>query len=163
MGYFFNFDKMEYLNSPRDGECIFCSIVSGTNPSVDLSIHRESQFLVSVNLYPYNPGHLMIIPSRHVTDIRQLTEEESIRLISLERQLLHRLDEIYRPSGFNVGYNIGRDAGGSIEHLHLHLIPRYRGEIGITDILAGSRMLVEPPDVTRDRVAESISANPLID
>ena len=79
----------------------------------------------------------------------------------LEKKFIQVLDDIYHPQGFNLGYNMGRDAGGSIDHLHLHIIPRYRGEVGVVDIVAGQRMLVEPPDKTALRIAEYLRENPL--
>lgn len=160
MGYFYNFDKLKYLKEKKPDRCILCLIAEGSDQITDLTLYQDDQFLVSVNLYPYNPGHLMIFPRRHLTDIREFSVEESSRLAALEKFFIQALDDVYHPHGFNIGYNMGRDAGGSIEHLHLHLIPRYRGEVGIADIVAGKRMLVEPPDRTMERVSEYLKTHP---
>ena len=160
MEYFYNFDKLKYLKQKESNQCALCLIAEGSDEIIDLTVYRDELFLVSVNLYPYNPGHLMIFPHRHLGDIRGLSVEESSRLAALEKHFIQILDEVYRPQGFNLGYNMGRDAGGSIEHLHFHLIPRYRGEVGIADIIAGKRMLVEPPNRTRDRVSEQLREHP---
>ena len=160
MEYFYNFDKIEYLKKRDPSRCALCLIAEGSSETIDLTVYRDDLFLVTVNLYPYNPGHLMIFPRRHLGDSRRLNDGESFRLLSLEKYFIQVLDDIYHPQGFNLGYNMGRDAGGSIEHLHLHLIPRYRGEVGVTDIIAGKRMLVESPNRTRDRISEYLKDHP---
>ena len=160
MGYFYNFEKLKYLKEKRSEGCILCLIDQGSDAVIDLTLHKDELFIVSVNLYPYNPGHLLIFPRRHITDIRDLTVEESAALAVLEKKFLQILDEIYHPQGFNLGYNMGRDAGGSIDHLHLHIIPRYRGEVGVVDIVAGQRMLVEAPDRTARRIGDYLRENP---
>ncbi len=112
---------------------------------------------ISVNLYPFNPGHLMVFPTEHKTDIRQLSNAEFHELDHLQRLTLDILDELYQPHGYNVGYNLGSAGGASIDHLHLHIVPRYHNEPGIIDVLSGSRVLVEDPLITRDRVRAAFS------
>jgi ATP adenylyltransferase len=127
---------------------------------VDLSIWRDELFIASVNLYPYNPGHLLLYPSRHVEDIRELTGEEETRLNALQRWLLGILDRAFSPHAYNIGYNMGAAAGASIGHLHLHIIPRYPRETGIADLIAGRRVLVEDPRETARRLREHVSQKP---
>ena len=115
-------------------------MIRDKHPAVaDLSVHRDRLFIVTVNLYPYNPGHLLIFPTRHTEDIRNYTPEEEQRLNALTRYFLDIVDMVHRPAGYNVGYNMGHSAGASIDHLHLHLIPRYPHETGIADLIAGKR------------------------
>jgi ATP adenylyltransferase len=102
----------------------------------------------------------MVAPTRHVTDIRELEQEEHAQLMQLERQCLDLLEAEYAPAGFNVGYNMGRPAGASIQHLHLHIIPRYPYETGIADLIAGKRVLVENPVRTAERLRERLHQNP---
>jgi ATP adenylyltransferase len=147
-GYFFSFDKLAYVRGSRPQGCILCLIRDRSPEIEDLSIWRDELFIVSVNLYPYNPGHLLVHPVRHVEDVREYTAEECERLDRLQRALLDMLDRTYSPSGYNIGYNMGRAAGASIGHLHLHLIPRYPHETGIADLIAGRRVLVEDPRQT---------------
>ncbi|MFP4551478.1 MAG: HIT family protein [Spirochaetales bacterium] len=123
---------------------------------VDLTVLSDELFLVSINLYPYNPGHLMIFPRRHLEDVRAYTEQEERRMNELTRTFLSVLEKTHQPSGFNIGYNMGAVAGASIDHLHLHVIPRYPREIGIADLVAGNRVLIEDPRITRDRIREEL-------
>ncbi|MFW5683346.1 MAG: HIT family protein, partial [Spirochaetota bacterium] len=125
---------------------------------VNRTVFRDELVIVSVNLYPYNPGHLMLFPNRRVEDIRELTEEEASRADALTKRFLNVLERTHRPSGFNIGYNMGAAAGASIDHLHLHLIPRYPREIGIADLVAGKRVLIEDPRVTQQRIIEADTA-----
>jgi len=159
-GYFFSFDKLAYVRGARPpGGCILC-LVRARSPEVeDLSIWRDELFIASVNLYPYNPGHLLVHPVRHIEDVREYTAEECARLDRLQRALLALLDRAFAPCGYNIGYNMGRAAGASIGHLHLHLIPRYPHETGIADLIAGRRVLVEDPRRTTERLRE-LAAQP---
>ncbi|MBN2553184.1 MAG: HIT domain-containing protein [Spirochaetales bacterium] len=158
--YFLNFEKYAYVKGPKADGCILCLIRDQDSSVVDLSVYCGKLFVVTVNLYPYNPGHLLIFPKRHLKDVRQYTLEEENRLNELTRYFLDILDEVHRPSGYNIGYNMGRTAGASIEHLHLHVIPRYPNETGIADLLAGKRVLVEEPRETARRIREAIDQEP---
>jgi ATP adenylyltransferase len=158
--YFFNFQKYAYIKEPKPDGCIFC-LIRDRHPSVtDLSVHRDNLFIVTVNLYPYNPGHLLIFPTRHTEDIRNYTPEEEQRLNELTRYFLDIADMVHQPVGYNIGYNMGHSAGASIDHLHLHLIPRYPHETGIADLIAGKRVLVEEPRETARRIRETVEQNP---
>lgn len=124
---------------------------------MDLTVYSGDHFCVSVNLYPYNPGHLMIYPKRHLTDVREYTATEVVELHELQKLCLTALDNLQKPQAYNVGYNMGASAGGSIDHLHLHIIPRYAREVGIADLLAGKRVLIESPFETQKRVIKEIN------
>ncbi|MCK4516696.1 MAG: HIT domain-containing protein [Spirochaetaceae bacterium] len=156
MSYFFNFDKMKYVRGPRPSGCILCLIRDKSSEVIDLTVYSDELFTVSVNLYPYNPGHVMIFPNRHLVDVRQLTTAEDQRLSELTRRFLNVLESTHSPAGFNIGYNMGSSAGASIDHLHLHVIPRYPKEIGIADLIAGKRVLIEDPRVTQSRLIAGV-------
>lgn len=145
MEYFFNFDKLAYLKGQKPSGCILCLVASGSETVDRLVVHETEAFLVSLNLYPYNPGHLILFPRRHVLDIRELDESERSSLDSIARMSLDVLDTCFCPAGYNLGYNMGVVAGASIDHLHLHIIPRYHREIGIAELIAGKRVLVQDP------------------
>ena len=159
-GYFFNFEKMSYVRGRHPPGCILCLARDKSPDVVDLSIWGDEFFIVSVNLYPYNPGHLLLYPRRHVEDVRELTTEEEARLTAVQRWLLGILDRACSPHGYNIGYNMGGAAGASIGHLHMHIIPRYPRETGIADLIAGRRVLVEDPRETARRLAEQVSQEP---
>ncbi len=148
MEYLFNFNKLAYLKGKRPQGCILCLIRDDDQEVEKLVVHRTQGFIVSLNLYPYNPGHLLVFPKRHVTDLRQLTDEEQNEMDNLVKRCLDVLDRYGNPSAYNIGYNMGLAAGASIEHLHLHIIPRYPREIGIAELIGGSRVLVEDPKDT---------------
>jgi len=158
--YFFNFEKLKYLQEEKPEGCIICLVAEKSDQVVDLTVWENADFLVMVNLYPYNPGHLLLAPRRHITDIRELSAEEERQYWLLQRSFLDLLDELYRPRGYNIGFNMGLVAGASIEHLHLHLIPRYPREIGIADLIAQKRVLVESPFRTTERIKEYLRRNP---
>lgn len=152
MEYFFNFEKMAYVMGLKTTGCVLCGIAHREEHTVDLTVYEDDNFIVVVNLYPYNPGHLMIFPRRHVEDLRQLTQEEGVHCMELTNRFLNVLDALYHPSAYNIGYNMGMNAGASIAHLHLHIIPRYPRELGIADLIAGRRVLVESPLQTVERI-----------
>ena len=156
MEYFFNFEKIAYLKGERPEGCILCLVNEDSDAVENLTVYRSRFFSVSVNLYPYNPGHVMIFPRRHVEDIRELSIAEETEFLRVQRGILEVLDRTHSPSGYNIGYNMGLVAGASISHLHLHVIPRYPRELGIADLIAGRRVLVEDPKVTAERIRESI-------
>ncbi len=159
-GYFFNFDKMAYVKGRQPPGCILCLTRDQHSDVADLSIWRDDLFIASVNLYPYNPGHLLLYPLRHVEDVRELTAGEEQRLLLLQRWLLGILDKACAPHAYNIGYNMGAAAGASISHLHLHIIPRYPRETGIADLIAGRRVLVEDPRETTRRLRELVAQEP---
>lgn len=160
MEYFFNFDKIAYLQGKKPEGCILCLINSNSPEVVNLSVFANHLFTVSVNLYPYNPGHLLVFPRRHVEDIRELTSEEERDLGHVVKAMLTVVDETHHPGGYNIGYNMGLVAGASISHLHLHIIPRYPREIGMADLVAGKRVLVEAPTETATRIRRFLEDHP---
>ena len=160
MHYFYNFDKLAYVKGEKPEGCILCLLANKSPQVIDLSVYEDDVFIVSVNLYPYNPGHLIVFPKRHINDIRNYNEREKSRLEKLTNLFLDFLDEIQNPTGYNIGYNMGLVAGASIEHLHLHIIPRYPNEAGITDIIANTRVLLESPTRTAEKLREKVAQDP---
>ena len=105
--YFFNFEKYAYVKGSKPKGCILCLVRDEDERVVNLTVYRDELFLVSVNLYPYNPGHLLLFPVRHVRDVRELSPAEELHLIRLQRYFLGLLDTLHRPAGYNIGYNMG--------------------------------------------------------
>ncbi len=151
----FSVNKMEYFKGKRPGvECILCEIVKETGKVKELTVFRGKYAVVSVNKYPYNSGHLLIFPVRHITDYRELSIEEEKEISYLLKKSLDILDKLYRPSGYNFGYNMGEFSGASIAHIHMHVIPRYINELGFIDIVGGAKIIVEDPVLTMKRLRE---------
>jgi len=120
-------------------------IRDGSDLVENLTVFENEFFNVSLNLYPYNPGHVILFPLRHVEDLRDLTEAEQRDFTKILGITLDVIEQEYSPTGINYGCNMGLDAGASIAHLHFHVIPRYPRETGIADLIAGQRVLVENP------------------
>lgn len=161
-------NKMPYAKGKNrpNVECILCAIVDKDDKVERLEVHRTKLFTISLNLYPYSPGHLMIFPNRHIVDVRELNSEEVLELHSLQCLSFEVLTHAYQPRGFNVGYNMGESSGASIPHLHLHVVPRYPRELGFMDVIGGSRIIIEDPNVTQVRLLEifqELSTAPKID
>lgn len=160
MEYFYSFDKISYLKTQNGHGCVLCMIRDKFDDVIDLTIYEDELFIVSLNLYPYNPGHLLIFPRRHILDVREFTEEEDRRQSKITRLLLDVLDRTYSPFGYNIGYNLGRPAGASIDHIHQHIIPRYPGELGVAELLSGKKVLVENPLESAKRLKDQIAQRP---
>ena len=124
-----------------DGACIFCEL-RGRNE--DLVVGRGRLCSVILNLYPYNNGHLMVVPNRHVAALALTTADERSELMALARRAEIALGEAYRPHGINLGMNLGRPAGaGVLDHLHIHLVPRWNGDTNFMTVVGRTRVLPE--------------------
>lgn len=137
--------KLKYAKGNRpEVECIFCA-VRDDDPQVQAwKVYQERDLFISLNLYPYNSGHLMVIPTRHVEKFSDLTEVERNRIFHVVIQCQSLLKELFTPAGFNVGWNQGRAAGASIQHIHIHIVPRYKTELGYIDIIGKTKIIIEP-------------------
>jgi ATP adenylyltransferase len=149
-------DYARGTNRP-DVECILCSIVEESDEVTRLEIYRSRLFVIALNLYPYTPGHLMIFPKRHIIDPRMLNGEETLELHRMQSLSLDVLEDVYEPQGFNIGYNIGDAGGASIKHLHLHVVPRYRRELGFMDIINETKIVIEDPNVSLSRMQDAFA------
>lgn len=146
-------EKLDYAMGKRPPvECILCAVAAGDPKVENLVVYRHGDFFVTLNLYPYNPGHVMVAPSGHVEDLREFSDGAVLEMHRLQLLCLSVLDDLYRPAGYNMGYNMGRASGASITHLHLQIVPRYSVELGFFDILSDSRVIVEEPPVSRERM-----------
>ncbi|WP_240675193.1 HIT family protein [Cellulomonas endophytica] len=152
--------RMAYIggeNKPPDagaGEgCPFCRVPAGDDAE-GLVVARGRSAYVVLNLYPYNTGHLLVCPHRHVADYTDLTEEETHEVAALTRTAMRVLRAVARPAGFNLGMNQGEVAGAGIAaHLHQHVVPRWLGDANFLPIVGRSRALPELLADTRERLA----------
>ena len=123
-------------------ECIFCDAPAGRQ--ADLVLFRGQHCFVILNLYPYNNGHLMVVPNRHLCALEALTADEQAEMMTLARVSEMALNEAYRPQGINVGINLGKAAGAGIEnHLHMHFVPRWSGDTNFMTAVGETRVLPE--------------------
>jgi ATP adenylyltransferase len=146
--------------TPASG-CLYCAIRDSDPRFSRLELFRTSLMLVSFYLYPYNPGHLTISPSRHLTDIRDLSLDEVLELFKLQVRAMTVLETLYAPRGFNIGFNQDRRLDGENRHVNCQVIPRYKNEIGMVELTSrGSRCLVEDPLETLEKLRAAFSGNP---
>ncbi len=130
--------------------CVFCQEAAGELGDSSLVVHRGERVVVLLNKFPYSSGHLMVAPVRHVPGLGDLDLEEAAEIHALTVQGIAALSAIYAPDGFNVGWNLGAVAGGSISaHLHQHVVPRWAGDTNFMPVLADVKVLPEHLESTR--------------
>jgi ATP adenylyltransferase len=153
--------RIEYVTGPKDGECIFCVAASESDddrPPASRPLDRGSRCFTLLNTFPYAPGHVMVAPYRHVSDLEELDEEEQIDVMRLTRRSIVALRAAMSPVGFNVGFNLGKVAGAGIaDHLHLHVVPRWEGDTNFMPLLADTHVIPQALDATREVLAHALA------
>ena len=145
--------RLEYILSKRGSECIFCEKSGEDRDKDNLILYRSTHNLVMLNLYPYNNGHLMVVPYSHLFSITDLSDEETLDLMRVTQLSVNSLKEAFMPEGYNIGINIGKVAGAGIEeHLHLHIIPRWAGDTYFMAVLDEVRVIPEHVMSTYERL-----------
>lgn len=128
---------------PKDAGCPFCNAPKRSDEE-SLIVHRGQTCFVMINLYPYNPGHLLVNPYRHVADLADLTDEELVEVQTLTRTAIEVVRHVAHPEAFNVGLNLGQVAGGSLAaHLHQHVVPRWAGDGNFMPIIAQTKAITQ--------------------
>jgi ATP adenylyltransferase len=148
--------RLEYIEQ-ADAEqgCIFCRALEGDDEE-GFIVHRGREAFVLLNRYPYASGHLMVAPSRHVGEFSELGDGEALEVHRLADQGMGTLAQVYGPQGFNLGWNLGRIAGaGVVDHVHMHVVPRWAGDTNFMPVLADVKVLPEHLMETRRRLAET--------
>jgi ATP adenylyltransferase len=131
--------------------CIFCNIDEPGRGELILVRGRVSHVLL--NLYPYNNGHVMVVPNRHVATLEATEPEERDELMRFTRHAEIALTEAYKPQGLNIGINLGRPAGaGVVDHLHVHVVPRWNGDTNFMTVVGEVRVLAEDLGATKKRL-----------
>ena len=148
--------RMAYVSTAADdGGCPFCAIPQHPEDE-SLVVARGRETYAVLNLHPYNPGHLMVLPYRHVADLADLTDSEAGELTAMTQQALRAIRAVSSPEAFNVGLNLGRPAGGSLsEHLHQHVVPRWTGDANFITVVGGTKMLPQLLADTRALLADA--------
>ena len=137
--------------------CVFCAEAAGDlEGDESLLVHRDETALVILNKYPYSSGHLLVAPIRHVEELAELTDDEALAIHRLGVAGIDALGAVYGPDGFNLGWNLGRPAGaGIVDHVHLHVVPRWSGDTNFMPVLADVKVLPEHLLATRERLREA--------
>ncbi len=134
--------RMEYILSDKSGECVLCHAHIQEDPQTSFILYRTEVGFVIMNIYPYNSGHLMVVPSRHISELEDLTEDEHLGLMNMVSMSIKALKQVMHPQGFNIGMNLGREAGAGIEaHLHWHIVPRWAGDTNFMPIQADTKVI----------------------
>lgn len=142
------------------GGCLFDRVPKDQDDRQNLLLFRGRTAFVILNAYPYNSGHLMVAPYRHVADLEDLTEDEMLEVQKLLRDSIRWLKTAYQPEGFNLGVNLGRSAGAGIEgHLHWHVVPRWAGDTNFMPVLGETKVLPQSLEETYDLLREVVEAD----
>ena len=151
--------RAPYISDARKDKrkrCVFCHKAASKDTAKDLVIARGLHAYSVLNLYPYNNGHSMVVPYRHVGDLTRLTQEEWLDIWRLTSDLLGRMKKVLRPQGYNLGINLGRPAGAGIpKHLHLHIVPRWIGDTNFMPILGETRVISQSLAAARSLLAKA--------
>ncbi len=147
--------RIEYILAPKTEpgkESIFSRIAQSSEDEANLVLVRDKTCFALLNSFPYTGGHLMIVPYKQVPDFDQLTETELADLLKLTRRCQDALKQVMKPQGFNIGINLGQVAGaGIVEHLHIHVVPRWNGDTNFMPVLANTTVV---PEALKDIAAK---------
>jgi ATP adenylyltransferase len=157
MDYLWSPWRMKYiLGKEDDPECVFCHAIQQNSDHEYLIIHRGQNAFIMLNRFPYTSGHLMVLPYQHVPSYENLNPEIRSELMELVNRATMVLRDAYQPHGFNVGANLGEDAGAGLAlHLHFHLVPRWRGDSNFMSVASNTRVLPEALMTSYDRIKKA--------
>lgn len=155
--------RSTYMKANRSASaCIFCAAAASTDDAANLVVYRAARVFVMLNRYPYTSGHLMIAPYEHVSRLGGAAEETTQEMMFVARRAERYLEDAYRPDGLNLGMNLGEAAGAGIEqHIHMHVLPRWKGDANFMTTVADTRIVPEPLEETYAKLrAKFVPAEP---
>ena len=136
--------RIEYIQMQKPAGCILCDKPEQKDDVANYILYRGDNNFVIMNSYPYNPGHLMVAPYRHVANLEELTDAERHEHFDIVSRSIKLLKEVFGPAGFNIGMNIGKVAGAGIDdHIHTHIVPRWQGDTNFMPVIADVRVVPE--------------------
>ena len=136
--------RIEYIQMEKPEGCILCDKPKQNSDALNYILYRGGKNFVIMNTYPYNPGHLMIAPYRHIAQLEELTDEERNEHFEIVGRGIKLLKQVLNPGGFNIGMNIGRAAGAGIDdHIHTHIVPRWHGDTNFMPVMADVKVIPE--------------------
>lgn len=156
MKYIWSPWRMEYIQSDKNEEgCAFCIEMAKPDGPENLIVYRGKHAFLILNRFPYNSGHLMVVPFLHTSTLHALAKDIQTEMMDITNRSIQVLGEVYKPQGFNVGINIGEAAGAGItEHIHMHIVPRWSGDTNFMSSLGNTRVLPEKLEETYKRVKD---------
>jgi len=146
--------RRAYVTSgAKDPGCVLCRALEGADDPQSLVVHVADHNFVVMNLYPYNAGHIMIAPRRHLGSLAETRPDELAEMGALARRMESVMAEVYTPEGINLGMNLGKAAGAGVaDHIHLHMVPRWVGDTNFMTTVGGTRVIPEDPVEARARL-----------
>lgn len=147
--------RMKYILGEKRNRCIFCIGSGGDDDRKHLVLHRGQRCFVMMNRFPYNNGHVMVAPFRHVGMLENLDDDESLELMRLLQLCVTVMQKVLNPHGFNIGINIGQVAGAGVkDHIHVHVVPRWGGDTNFMPVLSETKVINEELKGTYDKLIE---------
>ncbi len=139
--------RLDYIKGPKPDECIFCTKPEEGDDRATYIVNRGEHCFAILNVFPYNNGHLMVAPYRHVPSIEELDGDALLELMTMAQSAIGALREAYGPEGFNLGINQGKVAGAGVEHhVHLHIVPRWGADTNFMPVIGDTRVLPQSLD-----------------
>jgi len=137
--------RKKYINNEiRNKECFLCKAIKSKNPKNKFILYKGKFSFIIMNLYPYNNGHLLIAPKKHVDSPLKVEEKVNIEIERLKLKSIDILKKVYKPHGFNIGMNLGRASGAGLpDHFHIHIVPRWEGDANFMALLGDTKMMFE--------------------
>jgi len=149
-----------FANEEKKDVCVLCDAYNAEDDEQSLLVYRGREAFVIMNRFPYNSGHLMVIPARHTSDFQSLTISEQSEMMALLAVSERALKELSKPQGFNIGMNLGRIAGAGIDgHLHWHIVPRWNGDTNFLPVIADVKVVSEDMAEQWKRLREIFGRN----
>jgi len=133
-----------FKGAKRSAGCLFCRIAKQRKDAQNFILWRGVHCYLVMNLYPYNSGHLMVVPYKHTADMGSVSDETSVEIMHIASRAMKALEKVSEPQGFNFGANLGRAAGAGIDkHVHFHIVPRWSGDTNFMPVLADVKLISE--------------------
>lgn len=149
--------RIEYILSKKPAGCILCDKPKQSDDAGNYVLYRGKKNFVILNIYPYNPGHLMVAPYRHLGNLDDFTDAELHEHFEIVRRFVTVTRETFNPGGFNMGINVGKVAGAGVEgHVHTHIVPRWQGDTNFMPVVGDTRVVSEGLAATYQRLKEKL-------
>lgn len=156
--------RMKYIVSGKKNQgCVFCNALNSDveHDRENFIVYRAEETFTIMNIYPYNVGHLMVLPRQHISAPSELSRNAQLEMMLLTTYFTEVLTELMHPEGYNVGMNIGKAGGAGIDtHLHMHIVPRWNGDSNFMPVLGQTRVLPEELENTYDKILATMAAMP---
>lgn len=146
--------RSDFILGEKEKGCVFCRLAAEKRKSLkNLILYRTEKSYIVMNKFPYNAGHVLIVPNRHIGILERLTKTESMEMMELSQLTIKIMKDCLRPGAFNLGMNLGRPAGAGIpRHLHMHIVPRWMGDSNFMPIVGGTRVHSVPMEYVYKRL-----------